>query len=53
LKVQGSRFEINKHPNPDGGYEPRKRLRKAIKGFMDSFKTNLIEMFKEEGDEEL
>ncbi len=30
-----------------------KKRRKTLKGFMDSFKTNLIEMFKEEGDEEL
>jgi cell division protein FtsA len=29
------------------------KRKKTIKGFMDSFKTNLIEMFKEEGDEEL
>ncbi len=29
------------------------KRKKTIKGFMDSFKTNLIEMFKEEGDEVL
>ena len=29
------------------------KRKKTIKGFMDSFKTNLIEMFKEEGDAEL
>jgi cell division protein FtsA len=29
------------------------KRKKTLKGFMDSFKTNLIEMFKEEGDEEL
>ncbi len=29
------------------------KRRKTLKGFMDSIKTNLIEMFKEEGDEEL
>ena len=29
------------------------KRKKTIKGFMDSFKTNLIEMFKEEGDEDL
>jgi cell division protein FtsA len=29
------------------------KRKKTIKGFMDSFKTNLIEMFKEEGDEQL
>ncbi len=27
--------------------------RKTLKGFMDSFKNGLIEMFKEEGDSEL
>ena len=29
------------------------KRKKTIKSFMDSIKTNLIEMFKEEGDEEL
>ena len=31
---------------------PRQK-RKTIKGFMDSFKNNLIEMFKEEEDAQL
>ena len=29
------------------------KRKKTIKGFMDSFKTNLIEMFKEEEDSAL
>jgi cell division protein FtsA len=32
---------------------PKMKQRKTLKGFMDTFKNNLIEMFKEEGDTQL
>jgi len=36
-----------------GVQEVKVKSRKTLKGFMDTFKNNLIEMFKEEEDTQL